>query len=259
MMAQDLKKHFPDIRRTRAGRFLAPLLVAALLAGCATAPEGVEIWDPYEEQNRAVHAENRAIDAMVLRRGAASFEESVPAPVRASIANLSDNLSLPGQALNGLLQGRPETVVENTFRFLLNSTLGVGGLFDPASEFGLAGRPTDFGETLHVWGAPEGAYVELPFLGPSTQRDAFGRLVDVVIDPVRYVLPVRERNLTYGVHLLARVGDRGRYSAFFDATLYESADSYAQARLMYLQNRRFLLGDESRTQFIDPYEDLYGD
>lgn len=233
--------------------------MAALLAGCSVAPEGVEIWDPYEEENRAVHAENRAIDSAFLSGGASSYEQSVPAPVRTGVANLSSNLSLPGQALNGLLQGRPGTVVENTFRFLLNSTLGLGGLFDPASEFGLAGRPTDFGETLHVWGAPEGAYVELPFLGPSTQRDAFGRVVDVVIDPVRYILPARERNLTFGVRVLARLGDRGRYSAFIDSTLYDSADSYAQARLMYLQNRRFQLGDDSRTQYFDPYEDLYGD
>lgn len=235
------------------------MLLAGLVAGCSVAPEGVEVWDPYEEKNRAVHEDNRAIDAAVLSGGASSYEEAIPAPVRRRISNLSGNLSLPGQAFNGLLQGRPETVVENTFRFLLNSTLGVGGLFDPASEFGLAGRPTDFGETLHVWGAPEGAYLELPLLGPSTERDAFGRLVDVVIDPVRYLLPVRERNLTYGVHVLAGLGDRGRYSAFIDATLYDSADSYAQARLMYLQNRRFQLGDDSRTQYIDPYEDLYGD
>jgi phospholipid-binding lipoprotein MlaA len=238
---------------------LAPILAAVLLAACNPAPPGVEIWDPFEAENRAVHDENRAIDAMILRGGASSYTEGVPEPVRQGVSNFASNMSLPGAVVNNILQGRPDAVVENTFRFLINSTLGLGGIFDPATEIGLAGRPTDFGETLYVWGAPEGAYVELPFLGPSTQRDAFGRVVDLALDPVRYFLPVRARNLTFGARIVARIGDRGRYSAFIDATLYESADSYGQARLMYLQNRRFQLGDESQTEYFDPYEDLYGD
>jgi phospholipid-binding lipoprotein MlaA len=257
MTARSFRNTFRSLEIVRS--VLPAALSLGFLAGCNAGPPGVEIWDPYEAQNRAVHEENRAIDAAFLRGGAASYAEGVPEPLRRSVANFSGNMSLPGAVVNNLLQARLDAAVENTFRFLINSTIGLGGLFDPAQEFGLAGRPTDFGETLHVWGAPEGAYVELPFLGPSTERDAVGRVVDVALDPVRLVLPVRARNLTYGSHVLARIGERGEYSPLIDATLYESADSYAQGRLLYLQNRRFMLGDESRVVYFDPYEDIYGD
>ncbi|WP_238380946.1 VacJ family lipoprotein [Alkalilacustris brevis] len=217
------------------------------------------MWDPYEAENRARHAENRAVDTALLRRSAHAYGETVPEPVRRAVGNFAGNLSLPGAAVNSLLQGRPDAVVENTFRFLINSTLGLAGLFDPATEFGLHGRPTDFGETLHVWGAPEGAYLELPFIGPSTERDAVGFVADIALDPVRILLPRDARGLAFGSRFGALIGDRYEYSGLIDSTLYESADSYAQARLIYLQSRRFQLGDESFTTYFDPYEELYGD
>ena len=90
---------------------------------------------------------------------------------------------------NGALQGNPKRVVQNGFRFLINSTIGVLGLFDPATPIGVPQDKTDFGETLHVWGAPEGQYVEAPFVGPSTSRDMVGLVVDVALNPVRLALP----------------------------------------------------------------------
>ena len=122
-----------------------------------------------------------------------------------------------------------------------------------------AGDKTDFGETLHVWGVEEGPYVELPFVGPSTSRDTLGMIVDLMIDPVSIFLPEPERYVGIASKMVAKVGDRARYSETVDSILYDSADSYAQARLLYLQNRRFELGqvgDDS--SFEDPYEDSYG-
>lgn len=235
------------------------LAATLFLSACASAPPGTDIWDPYEERNRRTHDANKALDRAFFGRPTAATEPaSAAAPLRTGVSNLGANLSLPGHVLNSLLQGRIDAAVENSFRLVLNTTLGFGGLFDPATSIGLPGRPTDFGETLHVWGAPEGAYLELPILGPSTGRDAVGSLVDLAIDPVRFAnITVRERNTVLGTRLLARLGDRAEYSALVESALYQSADSYAQARLLYLQYRRFQLGITADEDLFDPYEDLY--
>ena len=244
-------------------RLRLPVLVSVLtlaLAACSPAPPGVELWDPFEAENRARHDENLAVDRL-LTGGEGGGE--LPGPLRRGSQNFAANAGGPADTLNYVLQGRPGLAVETTFRFLLNSTLGLGGLFDFASALGLEGRRTDFGETLHVWGAPEGAYVVLPFLGPSTERDTLGMIVDFAIDPLNALSPARLRNRAVGARTgtraLARIGDRAEYSEMFEALIGRSADSYAQARLLYLQNRRFRLEGAARIDDFDPYEDLYGD
>ena len=155
--------------------------------------------------------------------------------------------------MNNILQLRLGKAVENTLRFAINSTIGIGGLFDPASAAQVYGKPTDFGETLHVWGVPEGNYVELPLLGPSTDRDALGKVVDIALDPLKLIFP-DSGSLPLIAKVGAKIADRGRYSETVDSILYDSADSYAQARLLYLQNRRFELGQApSDESFEDPY------
>ena len=119
-------------------------------------------------------------------------------------------------------------------------------------------------ETLYVWGAAEGPYVELPVVGPATRRDAVGRVVDMFTNPLTYSLPSPEKYYSTGAKLASRLGDRGRYSETVDSILYESADSYSQARLIYLQNRRFELGssvggDAADPYSDDPYSDIYED
>lgn len=233
-------------------------LFLGLLAGCSIAPEGTEIHDPYEAVNRQVHDFNKDVDQAVLRplsRGAAEL----PVELRQPIVNFSDNAALPGMVLNGLLQGDIAGLTQNTLRFVLNTTVGIGGLFDPAGAIGIAEQSTDFGETLAVWGVPEGAYVELPLLGPSTERDAFGQIVDFVIDPLER-WGTREQ-LDYGTaaYVAEQVIDRGVFGDTVDSLLYESADSYAQARLFYLQNRRFELGDVAGETYVDAYIDPYED
>jgi phospholipid-binding lipoprotein MlaA len=231
-----------------------------VLAACAApAPSGIH--DPDEAQNRETHEFNRAIDRALFKPASGAYGGVIPEPVRRGVSNVAGNLDLPGHVVNNVLQGRLGKAAENTLRFVLNTTIGIGGLFDPARAMGVAGDPTDFGETLHVWGVPEGAYHELPILGPSTDRDTVGMLVDFALNPVRLAFPDDGAAVT-AAGIASTLGDRYRYSETYDSILYDSADSYAQARLLYLQNRRFELGQTAGTDgsddgFVDPYEDPY--
>lgn len=233
----------------------ACLLVAA--AGCSTPKGSGEINDPYEAHNREVHAANIELDRALVRPSANGFGKAVPVPVQNGLSNFADNLSLPGVVVNNLLQFDIGNAIENTVRFALNTTVGLAGVLDPAAAIGLQGKDTDFGATLHVWGVPEGAYLELPVLGPSTERDAVGKVVDLFIDPLNNLLPSPEKYIGTAAKVASRIGDRSRYSGIIDGILYDSADSYAQARLLYLQNRRYDLGDVSHDENFDPYEDPY--
>jgi phospholipid-binding lipoprotein MlaA len=247
----------------RTSRISALLMSALLLASCG-APSGPDaINDPFEPANRKVHGFNKGVDRALV--GPASKGVGiVPEPVRQGIDNLADTLSLPGDIANNLLQFRLVDAGQNTLRLGVNLTFGLAGLLDVSSELGLEGQPTDFGETLHVWGVGEGPYLELPLAGPSTLRDTVGMAVDIALDPVGRALPVREGNAATAIRIFSRLGDRARFSDTVDSLLYESADSYAQARLLYLQNRRFTLGQAggqaggaagatSDDGFIDPY------
>jgi len=226
-----------------------------LTAACAAPQPGAEFNDPYESANRAIHSFNKGLDQAVLRP-AGQIAAATPTEITQPISNFADNVGLPGMVANGLLQGDIGGSSTNTMRFLLNTTVGIGGLFDPAGAIGLAEKSTDFGETLAVWGVPEGAYVELPVFGPSTERDAIGTVVDLLFDPLDSVGTAKQ--LDYGTY--TRAADlaitRGAFMDTFDAVLYESADSYSQARLAYLQNRRFELGEQPpSTVVIDPFSD----
>jgi len=225
-----------------------------MVAACTPAPPGAEFNDPFEETNRAVHGFNKDLDRVLLRP-AGQAAARLPMEIREPASNFADNVGLPGMVLNGLLQGDIGGASTNTFRFLLNTTIGIGGLFDPAGAIGLGEETTDFGETLAVWGVAEGAYVELPVLGPSTERDAAGRIVDLVIDPLKNVGTPRQVDYATGARVADVVISRGTFAETIDSVLYESADSYAQARLLYLQNRRFQLGEDASGPDIDPYTD----
>ncbi len=244
----------PLPRRIVSGASRAVAVVGVVaLAACATSQPGAEINDPYETTNRQIHAFNKGLDSALLRP-AGQIAAATPDEITVPITNFADNVGLPGMVANGLLQADIGGAATNTMRFLINTTIGVGGLFDPAGAIGLTEESTDFGETLAVWGVGEGAYVELPVFGPSTQRDAVGTLVDLVFDPLDHVGTVPQ--LDYGT--ATRAADlaitRGRLFDTIDGVLYDSADSYAQARIAYLQNRRFELGEEApQADVIDPF------
>jgi len=233
-----------------------------LVSACASAPVPQGINDPNEAANRKVHAFNRGLDRAVVRPVAKAYGAVVPGPIRGAVGNVAETLDLPGDILNNLLQARVEDAATNTLRLVINLTAGFGGILDVSGAIGLAGEPTDFGETLHVWGVGEGAYREAPFTGPSTTRDAVGGVVDLAMNPVRLAFSEREAIAATSVQVLSLLGDRDRFSETVDSVLYDSADSYAQTRLLYLQNRRFELGqagtpttENPEDGFIDPYED----
>jgi phospholipid-binding lipoprotein MlaA len=139
----------------------------------------------------------------------------------------------------------------------VNTLFGFAGLLDPASEMGLPEESADFGQTLHVWGAKEGAYLVIPVLGPSTTRDAVGSVVDLFTNPLGYALSSPESRILPAAKVGSRLGDRYRFAGTFDSIFYGSSDNYAQARILYLQSRRFELGSAVTDDYLDPYEDPY--
>ena len=253
---------------SKRGLRISVLLVAAVtLAACGAKPAADAINDPFESSNRKVHAFNKGVDSALLSPASKGYGV-VPEPLKRAVGNVADTLDLPGDIANNLLQLRLVAAVENTLRLSFILTFCLSGTIDVSSELGLEGRPTDFGETLHVWGVGEGPYLEVPLAGPSTARDTVGMLVDVALNPVRLALPEKEATAATVLKIFSRLGDRDRYSDTVDSLLYESADSYAQARLLYLQNRRFQLARGSGAAgadgasddgFIDPYEDAPSD
>ncbi len=239
-------------------RSILVALVTVFLAGCSVPDEPTEIHDPYEPTNRLAHAVNKGADRIFFRPASQVYGTVVPRPARTALSNASSNLSGPRNVLNDFAQGNVEDAGHNLARFLVNSTIGVFGLFDPASgSFGLENRDTGFGDTLAVWGAQEGAYLELVLLGPSTERDAVGQFVDLLTNPLDSIFD-EATEISAATSLPSVLNSRFELGETVDGILYDSADSYAQLRLFYLESRRFALsGQTSAENVFDPYENLY--
>ncbi|SLN16234.1 putative phospholipid-binding lipoprotein MlaA precursor [Aquimixticola soesokkakensis] len=233
--------------------------LGALVAGCAQPQVGRDMSDPYEVQNRSVLSAVIASDTRTLRPVSQAYGTHVPAPARTGLSNVASNLALPAMVVNDILQVKLGDAVQNTARFVVNTTLGLGGLFDPAGQGGLTAEHTDFGETLHVWGFGEGAYLVAPGIGPTTTRDFVGKAVDMVLDPLGYVITAPASYATTGVKLTERFDDRYTYASTIDEAFYKSADPYVVVRDAYLQKRRYELGmsDAPDSGTYDIYEDLY--
>ena len=132
------------------------------------------IYDPWERYNRKMHRFNNAVDRVIAKPLARAYVRVVPRPVRLGVSNFFNNLGQPVSAVNALLQGKPKQAAQSLGRFALNTTVGIGGIFDPASDAKLPNRSEDFGQTMGVWGWKRSRYLELPLFGPRTVRDAFG-------------------------------------------------------------------------------------
>ena len=228
------------------------------LAACAAEPENGDIRDPNEKFNRKVHSFNIVLDKNLLRPTSSVYGALIPDPVKTSFSNFAANLDGPGDVANDLLQAKIGSATRNSLRFLINSTIGLAGLFDPATPLGLSAKPNDFGATLATWGLREGNFVMLPAFGPSTDRAAVGLAVDIALNPISILVPELDANVIFVAKVANILNERDRYSATFDALLYQSADSYAQTRLLYMQNRRFALSPDnvSVTDVYDPYEEF---
>lgn len=238
---------------------LSILLLAVMLSACATPDVARGINDPYEERNRNIHEFNLNVDRAVFGGGSEREDTVVPKGLLIGASNFAGNWSLPGTVLNNLLQFNLADAAHNTFRFVLNTTVGIGGLFDPAMGGGVEPRDSGFGETLYIWGVGEGAYAELPLLGPSTTRQTWGGIVDLIVNPVYLILPPGQWYVPIVVDAVGVASDRLRYGETVDAILRESEDSYAQSRLLYLENLRFRLGgsEAAEDDLYDIYEEDY--
>ncbi|MDA5556516.1 MlaA family lipoprotein [Shimia sp. MMG029] len=237
------------------------LLVSACTSTSSQPPSAIN--DPNEAANRRMHSFNKSVDKVLLSPASTGYGTIVPKGLRRGFSNFADHLSLPNDFINNSLQGEVGNASNNVARFAVNTLFGLFGFIDVASAGGMERHDTDFGETLHVWGTGEGAYTELPFFGPSTTRDAYGLLVDIILDPFFVVTREPTRYIGAGAYVVNVMGNRYDYDETIDSILYDSADSYAQARILYLQNRRFELGNKDGSTYVDPefdpYEDPYAD
>ena len=217
-----------------------------LLCGCATLPPGSkrDPRDPWERFNRSSYKFNDALDRAVLKPVAKGYTH-LPQPVQTGMHNFFDNLDYPVTIVNDLLQGQLKPFFSDIGRFVLNTTLGLGGLFDPATPAGLQKNYRDFGQTLGKWGVPTGPYVVVPLFGPYDVRDGIGSVtVDYYANPRSY-LPFWPE---VGVYAVRTVDHRSRLLPL-DATLQSAYDPYAFVRSAYLQNRDFMVhGGQSRSE-----------
>ncbi len=227
---------------TLSGRWLVPLLLCAgFLSGCAS-----QSVDPYETLNRKIYAFNDSADRYVLKPIAKGYRAVLPDVVEQGVSNVFSNLSDPFNALNQLLQGKPYASLSDAGRFLINSTVGILGLFDVGSQLGLEKHHEDFGQTLAVWGVAEGPYIVLPFWGPSSPRDGIGDLVGSRGFLPGYLEDVSARNAAYGLYIVNR-----RAELLKDETLL-SGDRYLFIRDAYLQRRQYLVDDgEVEDDFLE--------
>ncbi|MBS0366190.1 MAG: VacJ family lipoprotein [Proteobacteria bacterium] len=212
------------------------IVCVALLTACATLPPGKrDPRDPWERMNRATFRFNDGLDRKVLQPVARGYRKVTPGFVRTGIHNFFDNIDYPIVMLNDLLQGQLKAFANDTGRFVLNTTVGLGGLLDPATAAGLDRNDRDLGQTLGKWGMHKGPYVVLPFFGPSDVRDSFGRLGDAYSTPRMYI---HNRWWNWGLWGLQKVDWR---ASVLDTTrlLEETYDPYAFLRNAYLQNRDF--------------------
>ena len=231
------------------------VILITFLAGCSTG-DGLSsgFYDPLEPANRAVHSFNKGVDTYALRPVSKAYGAITPDPIENMVENVGDNLGSPADAINSLLQGKFKESITMVGRFGVNTTVGLLGLFDPATSIGWEETQTDFGETLGVWGIGEGAYVELPFFGASTARDTTGRIVDFFIDPVNVFIKSPESDYVLGAKGLDIVDLRHRYGLAVDQVLYDSTDSYSAARSAYLQSKRTLVkGQTDEDDLEDPF------
>lgn len=213
------------------------LVAVGTLGGCA-ATGGSK--DPAEGFNRAMFAFNDTVDTMLIRPVAKAYDTAVPPPARTGVSNFFGNIADVFIAVNNLLQGKPGDAVSDAGRVVVNSTVGILGLFDVATDMGLEKHEEDFGQTFGRWGAEPGAYVVLPFFGPRTLRDTGGLVLDVATDPIGYVEHVPSRNTLAALRL---VSDRAALLPA-DKVIEEAAlDKYSYMRDAYLQRRRSLVYD----------------
>jgi phospholipid-binding lipoprotein MlaA len=246
------------LRRTPATSYLVMrvTLAVALLAGvaaCASVPAGSkpDSRDHFERFNRAIYKFNTALDHAILRPVARGYVKVMPRPVRNSVSNFLGNLEYTKTIGNDILQAHFVDFGSDIARLVVNTTVGVGGLFDPATRFGLDKHDRDFGQTLGKWGLPSGPYLMLPLLGPSDIRDAAGLVPDhfMTIDSL-----ISNQDVQLGLGAM-RVIDRRTQLLSFDATVDSAFDPYALVRSVWFQRRDHKVNEDHPADELLPTEE----
>lgn len=232
-------------------RAMAYALVAVVaLSGCASNPQNPD--DPFEDYNRAMFKINQRVDKFTFRPLARVYDTVAPRPVKIGVGNFFGNLGDLWIGANNMLQGKFADGVSDWMRFALNSTWGIAGLLDIASEAGLPKHDEDFGQTLAVWGVGEGPFVVLPFFGPRTTRDAWAIPVDLQFDQVWGVNHVRTRNSMTAFRI---THNRANFLGVEKTLAHGSLDRYTYTRDFYLQQRRFKVSDGQLALEYEDYDD----
>jgi phospholipid-binding lipoprotein MlaA len=227
------------MHRTARASLLA--LTCLILFGCASLPPGAkrDPRDPWERMNRTTFKVNTALDHASARPVARAYEKVTPRPVRTGVSNFIDNLFYPVTMANDLLQLKFLPFAQDIGRLVLNTTVGVGGIFDPATQAGLPKHEEDLGQTFGWWGSGPGPYFLIPLLGPSDVRDGIGKIGDGFMSPLSYVNNNYVRYGVYGVYLVDT-----RYRLLpQDKLLDEAYDPYTLMKNAYLQRRQYLVTD----------------
>ena len=218
------------------GRMLLLAVAGAMLAGCAAGPTKE---DPFEPFNRSMFEVNEGLNT-VIRPIAEGYVAVIPEPIRTAVSNVFGNLDDLFSGINGLLQGNGYRAGNSFNRVLLNSFIGIGGIFDLASMAGIEKDRNDFGITFGKWGFPTGPYLFIPAIGPTTVRDGTGYLVRLAVGPVGYIPDVPLRNSLYG---LGYVDIRAQLLPAEKVVETAAVDKYRYVRNAYLRARRYLLYD----------------
>ena len=227
------------MQRTARASLLA--LACLTLFGCATLPANSkrDPRDPWERMNRTTFKVNTALDHAISRPIARTYKKITPQVVRTGVSNFMDNLFYPITMVNDLLQLKLKPFAQDTGRFVLNTVVGIGGVFDPATPVGLPKNEEDLGQTFGHWGAHPGPYFVIPLLGPSDVRDGIGKIGDGFLSPLSYV---NNNYIRYGIYGVSLVDTRYRLLPQ-DAILEEAYDPYTLLKNAYLQRRQFQVSD----------------
>ena len=236
-------------------------LLYLFLASCSVhsmQDENKDVNDPFETYNRKVHSLNKALDKTALLPASQVYGSLIPQSLRLSAATFHGNLQEPKHFTNHLVQGQFSKASVDFGRFVINSTVGMLGLFDIASRFNLFPEKTEFDETFAYWSVPTGPYLELPFVGPSSVRGSLGLMSDYIVNPL-LMLSSPIASLSFATFEIVNIiNSRYEYSNAFDSLLYGSSDSYSSSRLTYLQQSKKMgqVKDRLTTELFDPSEDF---
>ncbi len=209
------------------------LLTSVLLVSCASN-------DPLEPYNRAMYRVNTVVDRYTFEPAARVYQAITPDPVEKGVSNVFSNIGEINTTLNSVLQGKFHNAAVSSSRFVWNTTLGLGGLFDVATSFKLMANHEDFGQTLRTWGVPEGTYVVLPLLGPSTVTDTVGRVGDVALSPYAYYSWSEGKR---AITIVRTLNTRAKLLPVTDKLRDMQGDEYLFAKSAYLQRRQSLTKD----------------